>query len=59
MVATRAKFGDPFGAPVVVPELEVTGTFTAPTWVSADQCTIFLVTDRIGTTDIFTAKRPK
>ena len=59
MVTTRAKSGDPFGAPVVVPELEVNGTFTAPTWLSADQCTIFLVSDRIGTTDIFTAKRPK
>lgn len=59
MVATRAKTSQPFGAPSVVPELEKNGTFTAPTWLSNDQCTIFLVSDRTGTTDIFTAKRPQ
>ena len=59
MRATRAKTGQPFGAPTAITELEVNGTFTAPTWLSTDQCNIFLVTDRTGTTDIFTAKRPK
>jgi hypothetical protein len=52
--ARRRSISDPFDTPVITPEL---GTFTSPTWISPDGCTIFM--DKLGpdTLDIFVAQR--
>jgi hypothetical protein len=58
--ATRKVVGGPsFNAPVHVPELDTAST-DAPTWISADECVIYLQTTRnAAELKIYRAVRPK
>lgn len=43
MIAQRASVDDEFGAPIQVPEIHVADqVFAAPTWLSVDQCRMYL-----------------
>lgn len=60
--ATRVSTDQTFTDPVYVPELNVPGADTLPSWLSKDQCTILLHGTRasgVGSSDIYIAKRPK
>jgi hypothetical protein len=60
-VARRSTRNAPFGAPAAVPELN--GALNeAPSWVSADDCTIILTRRSVSLPterDYFIAERPK
>ena len=56
-VAERGDVAKPFGAPRPVAELN--SAFTdRPSWISADECVIYIVSARNGTWDFWRAKRP-
>jgi len=57
---TRAATTDPFPAPTLVQELDdMPTTNTSPTWVSPDNCVIYLQSDRGGPAGgIYVATRP-
>jgi hypothetical protein len=57
--ATRTSLGANFAASAYVTELNAVGKDTTPSWISKDECTIFLTSDRNGNFDIFYATRPK
>jgi hypothetical protein len=58
-IARRALASQPFGAPTLVAELS-SDVDDAPTWVSGDECTIYLRRGASGgPRDIFVASRPK
>lgn len=48
-----------FGPPEKLTGLAAKSSETHPTWISDDECTIALVSNRIGSTDVFLAVRPK
>ncbi len=59
--ATRDAKNHLFDAPVYVPELNVNGSFTGPSWVSQDDCHIVLFSIRAGgagNTDVYEAFKP-
>jgi hypothetical protein len=59
--ATRATPADPFSGASVVPNVSSTGQ-DFPTYLSADGCTLYLMSDRsggAGKLDIYRARRPK
>jgi hypothetical protein len=47
-VATRASKTDRFSEPRTVPELMQPGTVTTPTWISPDNCRLYVTSDRAG-----------
>jgi hypothetical protein len=51
--------GGIFGAPVKLGGLGAKSSVTHPSWISDDECTLALVSDRVATTDVFVARRPK
>lgn len=55
-VAHRAHTGDPFGTPVLVPELS-SASSDFPTWLSPDGCRLYMISDRAGSFDIYMASR--
>lgn len=60
--ATRDLKTHLFDPPVYVPELNVNGSFTGPSWVSQDGCHIVLFSIRAGGaggTDVYEAFKPK
>jgi hypothetical protein len=58
-VTSRSKSSDGFGPPVYVPELNLPGSFTAPTWLSPDGCQILLTSNRGANFNIWLAVKPK
>lgn len=56
-VAHWAQVG--FGPPEKLTELTVKNATTHPAWISDDECTIALVSNRKASMDVFLAKRPK
>jgi hypothetical protein len=55
--AKRASPSDAFGAGAPVSELNSTAA-DAPTWISSDECVIYLQSDRTGVLRIYRAARP-
>jgi hypothetical protein len=55
--ATRAKISDDFTQATEVPELNVPGHFSTPTWISPDGCETYLLSE--SKFDIFRATKPK
>jgi hypothetical protein len=59
--AQRTTANDGFGPPSPVAELNTPG-FDVPEWVSADDCTLYFISDNwlgMGQKDIFVARRGK
>lgn len=57
-VSERKSTSAPFPAPTNVAELNTTG-WDAPTWLSDDGCTLYLIADRNGSKDVYVTTRPK
>lgn len=57
-MSRRTSTSVPFPAPTNVSELN-TGGWDAPTWLSDDECTLYLIADRNGSKDVFVTTRPK
>lgn len=57
-MSRRTSTSEPFPAPTNVSELN-TGGWDAPSWLSDDECTLYLIADRNGTKDVFVTTRPK
>jgi hypothetical protein len=60
-VSHRASATTAFGAPTAVSELNSPNIYDAPSWVSKDDCVIYLMSTRdggAGGVDIYTARRP-
>ena len=55
-VATRASTADPFGAAVLVENVN-TDREDGPSALSADGCRLYLSSDRAGTNDVYVARR--
>lgn len=55
-VATRPTTSTTFGVPVLVPNVN-SATDDGPSWVSPDDCRLYLSSDRGGNNDIFVATR--
>ena len=61
-VSTRASKQEPFGAPVLVEELNVAGASNVPAWISPDGCVIWIASNRpggAGGVDLYRAARPR
>jgi hypothetical protein len=60
-VARRTAPNERFGAPERVEELSEPGVFDHPTWVSADECSIYFESVRRqgGGGDVWFAERPR
>ena len=56
-VATRPSTGDSFGPPTILPVLNGTGA-DFPTWISRDECVLYLTRRVAGSLDIYTSVRP-
>lgn len=59
--ATRSSLANAFGTPTRVPELSTTSN-ESPSWVSPDNCTMYLQSNRpggLGTQDIHVAVKPR
>jgi hypothetical protein len=57
-VSTRATTSDAFGAPTLVSELSVAGAYDAPSWLSADNCRLYMMSNRtVGNIDLYLATR--
>lgn len=57
--ATRASTNDPFGAPVIVPELASSG-IDSPAYLSDDGCTLYISSDRPpNMLEVYSATKPK
>lgn len=54
--ATRALPTDPWGTPVLLPNINSNGD-DGPSSVSADGCRLYISSDRLGTNDVFVATR--
>lgn len=48
-----------FANPEKLVGLQAKSSVTHPSWISDDECTLALISDRIASTDVFLAKRPK
>jgi Tol biopolymer transport system component len=60
-VARRSTATSPFGTPAAVTELDDPLAYDAPTWISPDQCEIWFMSNRSGSTgglDIYMARKP-
>ena len=55
--ATRNDVMAPFTAATLVANVNSSMT-DAPSWISADQCRLYLSSDRLGTPDVYVATRP-
>jgi hypothetical protein len=55
-VAHRTSTGDAFLTPVLVPELNSTAS-DSPGWLSADNCRLYMESNRGGTSDLYLAER--
>jgi Tol biopolymer transport system component len=55
--ATRPTTAAPFGTPVRLRNVNSTVT-DAPSWVSRDQCRLYMSSARAGTPDVYVASRP-
>ncbi len=56
-VATRPSVTAPFGDPRLLPNVNSTAT-DGPSWISPDQCRLYLSSDRRGNPDLYVATRP-
>ncbi len=56
-VATRASTADDFGAPVLIDELNDPAAQDQDPWISPDGRTLYFVSDRLGTTQLFISTR--
>ena len=56
--ATRSSALDPFGPAVLVPEVSST-MIDGPSWISADDCRLYLSSDRAGSPQVYLATRPR
>jgi hypothetical protein len=57
-VATRASKSQPFGTPAPLPNVNDPSGLDGPGQISTDGCTLYFSSTRLGTLDIFTARRP-
>jgi hypothetical protein len=57
-VAVRANIGDPFNTPVLVSNVN-SDAYDEPNWISADDCRLYMSSQRGGKQHIYVARRPK
>ena len=57
LVATRPTTSSEFGAPRRLANVNTPNT-DAPSWISVDQCRLYISSDRAGTPDLYVATRP-
>ncbi len=51
--------GGTFGSPMKLAGIGAPSSVTHPSWISDDECTLALISDRVATTDVYVAVRPK
>ena len=57
-MAKRSSKAAPFGTPEQLRNVNSDG-LDAPGHISADGCTLYMASNRLGTFDIYVARRPK